>query len=271
MIYREKYTITMSTAVTQQSLSASEASNGSKSKIDPWEPKELKKELKNNIELYKRVSEGLHILPLDEKYLSETKNLATELLTRTTDFLAKYKELYESTETKRSATIKPRLCDKKLTDFLSRHFKRYLPDNGNYGILDLNRIAPRAISLYVKERGLGETQFFSLDAELKKLFESFSVENPSKTYIQLAQQRIDEIRMEKEYKKSPSSAEIHISPTDGNITMNYSALKIIIPKFGVKYEITDPKLYEAQLDEFNKHLESLHSSYEEQKKTSKKK
>lgn len=270
----------MSTALLQQPTSvnntlntANNTNNGvpvstGKSKIDPWDPKLLKKELKDNLELYKRVSEGLHVLPLDEKYSETTKALANELLTRTGNFLQKYKELFESTENKRVASIKPRLCDKKLTTFLSNHFKRYLPDNGQHGVLDLNRIAPRAISLYVKEKGLGETQFFALDDELKRLFESPSVENPSKTYIQLAQERIAEIRMERDYKQSPSSAEIFVE--NGRVTMNYSALKIIIPKFGVKYDLTDASVFVQQLEEFNKYLEQLHTQHEENKKAQKK-
>ena len=266
----------MSTAVQQQPNTMTTATGSgtavpvttSKSKIDPWEPKELKKQFKDNLDLYKRVSEGLHVLPIDEKYSESTKGLASELLARTQKFLENYKSLYESTETKRVASIKPRLCDKKLTIFLSGHFKRYLPDAGQHGVLDLNRIAPRAISLYVKEKGLGETQFFALDDALKQLFESPSVENPGKTYIQLAQDRIAEIRMEKDYKQSPSSAEIFVE--NGRITMNYSALKIIIPKFGVKYDLTDPNVYVAQLEEFNKFLEQLHTTHEENKKAQKK-
>lgn len=262
----------MSTATVQQPTTAQYTTNvnstaSAKSKIDPWDAKELKKQLKKNLELYKHVSEGLAVLPMDEKYLETTKTLASELLKRTTDFIQKYKELFESTETKRTATIKPRLCDKRLTHFLSNHFRRYLPDNGQHGVLDLNRIAPRAISLYVKEKGLGETQFFCLDDALRQLFESPSVENPSKTYLQLAQERIAEIRMEKDFKQSASSAEIFIE--NNRITMNYSALKIIIPKFGVKYDLTDPSLYVGQLEDFNKFLEGLHNQYEENKKVQK--
>lgn len=262
----------MNTSVDQQSSAVNTVvislTGVNKSKINPWEPKELKKQLKDNLELYRRVSDGLHVLPIDEKYLETTKALAGELHTRTLKLIDDYKLLFESTETRRVASIKPRLCDKKLTIFLSGHFKRYLPDNGQYGVLDLNRIAPRAISLYVKEKGLGETQFFSLDDSLKQLFESPSVENPARTYIQLAQDRIAEIRMEKDYKQSPSSAEIFVE--NGRITMNYSALKIIIPKFGVEYELTDPNVYVSQLEEFNKFLEQLHLAHEESKKAQKK-
>lgn len=239
-----------------------------KSRPTPLNPKELKKALKENLDLYKRVSEGLPVLPMDEKYLSDTKSVAIELYDRTLEFISKYKDLYESTESKRSATIKPRYCDKKLTTFLSQHFKRYLPDNGQYGVLDLNRIAPRAISLYVKEKGLGETQFFYLDDTLRQLFESPSVEDPSKTYLQLAHDRISDIRAEKGYNVSRSSAEIFTE--NNSIMMNYSALKIIIPKFGVKYDITDTNAYMQQLEEFNSYLEQLHLQHEENKKRRKK-
>lgn len=240
-----------------------------KSKIQPLTPKELKKQFKDNISLYKKIADGLHIIPSDEKYIETTKELAQKQLIEINEILDEYKELYESIETKRVACIKPRLCDKKLTTFLSNHFKRYLPDNGQYGVLDLNRIAPRAISLYVKEKGLGETQFFSLDDSLKELFESPSVENPTRTYIELTQDRIAELQMEKNYRKSVSSAEIFIE--NGRITMNYSALKILVPKFGVKYDLTDPHTYMARLEDFNNYLQQLHDQYKENKKQQKKK
>lgn len=239
-----------------------------KSKDEPWTPKEMKKQLKSNLEFYKKVSEGLPVVPSDEAFIEDTKRIASELYARGTEYIAKYKELYESTETKRVTAIKPRLCDQKLTLFLSHHFKRYLPDNGQYGILDLNRVVPRAFSLYFKEKGLGETQFFFLDEPLRKLFESPSVGDPTKSYLQLAQERINEIRMTPNHKPSASSAEIIVS--DNRITMNYSALKIITPKFGVKYEITDPQQYVPQLTEFNTFLKQLVNQYEERKKSLKK-
>lgn len=239
-----------------------------KSKIEPWDTKELKKQLKANEDLYKQISDGLHVVPPSEEYTNNTKKLAKELLDKVTQFKDRYKESYESTETKRVASIKPRLCDKRLSNFLADHFKRYLPDNGQHGVLDLNRIVPRAISIYIKEKGLGATQFFTLDEKLKELFEYPSIENKEKTYIQLAQDRIAEIRMEKEFKQSPSSAEIFVE--NGRITMNYSALKIIIPKFGIKYDLTDPGIYISELEVFNKYLEQLHAQHEEAKKAAKK-
>lgn len=239
-----------------------------KSKIEPWDMKELKKQLKPNEDVYKQISEGLHVVPPSDEYTNFTKKLAKDLLDKVAEFKEKYRELYESTETKRSASIKPRLCDKRLTNFLAGHFKRYLPDNGPHGVLDLNRIVPRAISIYIKEKNLGATQFFTLDLALKELFEHPSIENRDKTYIQLAQERIAEIRMEKDFKQSPSSAEIVVE--NGKITMNYSALKIIIPKFGVKYDLTEPGTYIPELEKFNQYLEQLHAQHEEAKKESKK-
>lgn len=237
-------------------------------KIEPWTTKELKKEMKENLEFYKRVANGLHVIPPSESYLSTTKAIAQELITRTEKFIEDYDELADSTESKRTARIKPRLCDRALTDLFSRHFKRYLPDNGAHGVLDLNRIAPRAISLYVKDKSLGGSQFFRLDDELQRLFNRPSVEDPTKTYLQLAQERIAEIRLVNGYKPSPSSAEIIVE--GGCITMNYSALKIIIPKFGIDYELTNANDYVQQLEEFAKHLEELHNQHEESKKAAKK-
>lgn len=240
----------------------------SRQKIEPWTTKELKKELKDNLEFYRRVLNGLHVITPSESYLSTTKSMAQELITRTEKFLQDYDELYDSIESKRTARIKPRLCDRALTDLFSQHFKRYLPDNGAHGILDLNRIAPRAISIYVKDKGLGGSQFFRLDDALHRLFNKPSVEDPSKTYLHLAQERIAEIRLANGYKPSPSSAEIIVE--NGCVTMNYSALKIIIPKFGIEYDLTNANDYITQLEDFAKYLEDLHNQHEETKKAAKK-
>jgi len=150
---------------------------------------------------------------------------ATELLNLVDKYLEAYKDMYDSVDTKRVAAIKPRYCDKKLTDFLTSYFKIYIPDNGSYGIIDLNKNYSSCYFLYVKEKKLGDTQFFTLDDNLKKLFESPSVENKDKTYLQLAQERIAEIRSERII--SILLLLLRSLLIMDRVTMNYSALKII--------------------------------------------
>lgn len=237
-------------------------------KIEPWDLKELKKNLKANKEFYKKVAGGLHVVPPSEQYLNETKTRAQQLLDKIEAFEQKYELLHETTENKRSASIKPRVCDQRLTNLLYKYFKRYLPEIGNHGVCDLNRLVPRAISLIVKQKGLGDTNFFTLDDELTALFNSPSIEDPSKTYVQLLQERIAEIRSNPKFKHSPSSAEIMVAPN--RITMNYSALKIIIPKFAVNYDLTDVSQYIPPLEEFAKHLDDLYNQDLEAKKAAKK-
>jgi hypothetical protein len=237
-------------------------------KIEPWTPKELKKEMKDVNDFVRRVEAGLHVIPPSEQYLNKTKDMARRYLELAEQVQKDYEELYESTESKRITHIKPRLCDRALTDLLARHFKKMIPESNQYGVLDLNRIAPRAISLYVKEKGLGLSQYFNLDDDLTRLFSSPSVEDKNKTYLQLAQQRIDQIRAEPGYKPSSSSADISV--VNGTVTMNYSALKIIIPKFGVNYDLSNPDDYVEPLQRFADHLEDLHNKFEEAKKSAKK-
>lgn len=237
-------------------------------KILPLQPKDVKKLLKPNKEYYTKVAAGLHIVPPVESYLTDTKSKAEELLKLLQEYEEEYKSQYEATENKRQASLKPRLCDKRLTDYLSNHFKRALPDFGKYGVCDLNRLVPRAISLIVKEKGLCNAQYFTLDDELADILTSPSVSKPEKTYIQLARERIDEIKAKKDYKTSLSSAEIIEEKSSGKITMNYSALKIVTPKFGIDYNL-DPTKYIPALEDFAKKLDEESTKFLELKKTAK--
>jgi len=238
-----------------------------KSKIEPHDPKHWKKELKRINEFLKKVADGIPALPPNETYTETLKVSANDILTRVKEVHKSYEELYDSLENKRTGKTKPKLVDKGLTDLLRLHFKRILPDNGQYGIVDINKLVPRALSLIIKENGLGDGQFFTLDNALKTLFECKSIADPSRTYLKCAQDRIADIRLVKGYKQSASSAEIYV---DGDkITMNYSALKIIIPKFAIDYEITNPEKYIPELEEFILFLEKQHTQYKENKKAKK--
>lgn len=237
-------------------------------KIEPWDLKQVKKSLKDVKIFYKKVAGGLNVVPPSESYVNDTKAKAQELIDRISAFEDKYEKLHVVTEHKRSNVLKPRVCDRKLTNLLGRHFKKFLPEIGNHGVCDLNRLVSRAISLIVKQRGLGTNQFFTLDDELTELFTSPSVEDPTKTYIQLAQERIALIRSAPDFKSSASSAEI--MNLNGKITMNYSALRIIIPKFAIDYELTDVSAFVQPLEEFAKHLDMLCTQNDEVKKAKKK-
>lgn len=264
----------MSTAVASATQVPTTTNGGTiKKKSEAWTPKELKQALKENKQFYRKVAVGLSVVPPNDQYVNETKQLAQELLDDIAQYEQDYKELYESTETKRVAGIKPKRCDRKLTQFFERYYKRRLPEVGNHGVCDLNRVAPRALCLYVKERGLGETQFFTLDEDLANLFNSPSIEDPSKTYLQLAQDRIDVIRLERASKgvKTAPSSSADIIVDNGRITMNYSALKIITPKFGDDYPLNDPGQYVNTLEDFENYLcELMNQRQENAKKQSKK-
>ncbi len=247
-----------------------EAAQPARARIEPWTTKQFSDAMKPLKAFYETVAKGLKTIPINEEYAKRTKELATELLARQKTILEAYDELYESTKAKRTASLKPLLCDKKLTTFLGAHFGLKLPETATYGVMDLNRIVPRAISLYIKEKGLGEGQVFGLDEPLKRLFESPSVEYPEKTYLQLAHDRINEIHSTKDYKPSTSAASIHVEHSTGQVSMNYSALKIIIPKFGVSYEITNAEVYIPPLEEFAKMLEQILNARKEAQKKAKK-
>lgn len=242
----------------------------SRKRIEPWTVREISDSMKPLKAFYEKVSKGLKTIPADDLYVERTKGMAIELLARQKKILEDYAELYESTKSKRTANLKPVLCDRKLTTFIGAHFGFKLPETALHGVIDLNRIVPRAFSLYIKEKGLGNGQVFVLDSALKQLFESPSIEIPQKTYLQLALDRINEIRSTKDYKPSASSADIHIDHATGKVSMNYSALKIVIPKFGISYDITNPEEYILSLETFAKNLEQILIGYKEAQKKSKK-
>ena len=245
-------------------------------KIKLWTPKDLKDELRDVRGQLKHITKGLSPIPHSDEYVDKTSKAAQDILDDIEKFERMYAELLEQTETKRTSGIKPRLCDKRLTDFLSRQFDVRLPELGKHGICDLNSLVLRAISLYVKQFNLGNTQFFSLDDNLLKLFRSPSINDPTKTYLELGHQRISELTANraqanagnKDYKTPVAVAEI--IEKEGNVTMNYSALKIIVSKFALDYDLTDTEKYTHDLKDFAKVLQDKHEQYEEAKKRNKK-
>lgn len=245
-------------------MTKSETVSTVKSKSEPWDHKTAKKQFKANLALYKQVATKPNMLCTDDEHLNHIKQLAQELADKAEKWLEKYKALHESTQTVKVSALKPKFCDKKLTTFFSKHFKYLLPENEKYGIIDLQIIAPRAFSLYFKDKGLNNGQYFTLDDELKELFNSPSIGDPSKTYLQLIHDRIHELRSKKDSKVTSSSATV--TETNGRITMNFSALKVITNKFGVKYDFVDPDQYISELQTFSNMLNALHDQKEQSKK-----
>lgn len=217
-----------------------------RSKATVWSPKELKKQLRDVYNIYKHVSAGLSTVPPNPSYTHDTSTLALELIDDLTRFEALYAEAANKTTTKRKTSPKPKLCDKKLTDFLSSTYGVSLPSMGVHGICDVNTLAFSAISLYLREQKLNNAQFFTLDDKLTQLFKSKCINGSGKSYLDITKDRVAELDRERgDAPKTPSMAEV--IEVNGVVTMNYSALKIIVPKFVVEYELIDPDLYSEDM------------------------
>lgn len=228
----------------------------SKEKPKSKKLKELKEEFNNLSKkltvqrtFYKKVLKGLNVTPSSEKYTEETKDCAKELLESTAKFLKDLRDLKRKASGKRAHNFKPRLCDRKLTDFLSKHFQVDFPELGKYGVCDLNSLTPALLSKYVKDKSLGGTkgdaQIFRLDKDLYNLFNSYSINNDKKTYITLIQERIEELKKDRKVTKK-AHAFLSIDK-DGTVNMNYSAARIGIPKFGKDYDLPDPEPFKKEL------------------------
>lgn len=229
-------------------------------KITPWTPRELKKQLKEVTSTLTQVSAGLKTITGDPSYVARTKSLASEIL----DDIARFEELYAATlgemAIKREDKPKPRLCDIALTDFLSNKYAVSLPTMGMYGICDVNTLAFKAISLYLNENGLTQSQFFKLDNELQTLFNSPSVNDPTKTYLDLSKERIAELTSKRANTGTAvTSAAAEIIDNNGTITMNHSALKIVLSRFVVDYELEDVDQYIPAMEDFNQVLKERSS------------
>ncbi len=215
-------------------------------KASTWSPKELKKQLRDVYAVYKQVGAGLSTVPPNPSYTHDTSSLALEIVDDLARFERLYAEATNKTTTKRKTSPKPKLCDKKLTDFLSSTYGVSLPSMGTYGICDVNTLAFSAISLYLREQKLNNAQFFTLDDKLTQLFKSQCVNGTGKSYLAITKDRVAELDRERgDIPKTPSMAEV--IEVNGVVTMNYSALKIIVPKFVVEYELVDPDLYSEDM------------------------
>ena len=243
--------------------SASGSSKG-KRKIAPRPPKDVKADFKDVGDWLGKCAKGLSALPSDAEYTSHCRDLANQLNTIIhEEILPEYKKRYEAVQPSREAGIKPKRCDSALTTFLFKYYRYSFPVSGTYGVCDLNKIASKAIAIYIREKGLGEGQFFTLDNDLYELFNKLSINGEGKTYLQLTQDRIDTIRNQPSYNRTSASA--HIDINGDKVSMNYSALKIILPKFVVNYALTDPDQYVPQLEVFANTLDEKAKEFENKK------
>jgi hypothetical protein len=216
-------------------------------KDDIIKPDEVHGRFKENRATYERVAEGLGSIYTSEDHKDKLKKCAQEALELMDLFEKAYTALYQSLDSSRSKKINPKYVDIKLVRFLSDYFEIPLPESGKYGVLDTNRTLHRAFSVYIRENHLNNKQFFTLDERLRSLFSCSSLEEPSKTYLDLTQERVDTLAKDKE-KITPSCSNI-IRHGD-TISMNVAALKILVPKFGLDYSPADADKYVNRIQEF---------------------
>jgi hypothetical protein len=224
--------------------------------------------LKNNRATYTEVARGQGTIYSTDEHKLQVQACANEALALLDEFEAEYKRVYQSLLQSRTKKVTPKYVDIKLTRFFSEYFEVELPESGRYGILDIGATAHRAISIYIRENELNNKQFFKLDRNLRELFESPSLEDPSKTYLQLTQERVDELAKDKK-EISPSCS--NIIHHDGEISMNVAALKILVPKFGrVSKDEDNPDYTPADADkyipEINEFIEILAVRFDAAKK-----
>lgn len=248
-----------------------DSSSKTRSQVEIWSPKDLNKELKGIQDVLKHATKGIDVLPPNDKYTREVAACAQELLDDLAKFKKGYTDLYGDMKTKKSSSLKPRLCDRKLGSFIQEEFGVSLPIVNGYVVCETNALAPRMISLYVKKHNLSRKQFFELDDKLSDLFNSPSVNNPKETYISLTKARIAEKAAERE-QPNESSSIAAIYCDNGIYSMNYSALKIALSKFVVQTDDTlDEHLYEEDLKILANKLEQEHQDREEIEKAKKQK
>lgn len=222
-------------------------------------PDQVHNHFKDNRDVYTNVHQGLGSIYTTTEHTLALKALAGECLDLMSLFEEKYAEVYQSLNQTRTKKVNPKFVDLNLVRFLSDYFEVPLPESGKYGVLDLNSTAHRAFSVYIREKDLNNKQFFTLDEGLKKLFNSPSLEDPSKTYLQLTQERVDELAKDKKEITSSCSNIIH---HDGGISMNVAALKILVPKFGIDYAPADADKYVPEINDF---IELLAERFEKAK------
>jgi hypothetical protein len=262
---------TAATEVDDVHVESTESESKKRSQVEIWSPKDLNKELKEIQDTLKQGVKGIDVLPPNEKYTREVAACAQEILDDIARFKKGYTELYGGTKTKKSSSLKPRLCDKKLGKFAQEEFGVTLPSVNGFVVSETNALAPRMISLYVKKHNLNRKQFFELDDKLHALFNSPSINDHTRTYLDLTKARIAEKAAERtEPNESNSVAAVYCE--NGVYSMNYSALKIALSKFVVQSDdVLDEKLYEDELKAFADKLGQEHQEREELEKAKKQK
>lgn len=223
-------------------------------------PEAVQSLLKSNKDFYEQGVKGFGTIYEPKSHDQLLKSKFREGVELIQEYTTKYKEKYDTLEVERAIHINPKYVDINFTRFISRYFGVRLPESGKYGVLDLNKVGYKVLAIYTREKGLKNKQFFTLDDELKALLNNPSLEDPSKTYLQVTQERVDDLAKTKD-KLTPSCSNIIYH--DDNISMNVSASKILVPKFGLDYSPADADKY---VDDIKKFLDMITERFERLKK-----
>lgn len=251
---------------------STEASTSSSKKIvtEILTPHQIKSLHIPNRTLYRHIKDGVNHIPPNPALTKQVQELALELETRTGALVTAYKDLYEKANPKRVISLKPNLCDHNLTDFLGDYIGLLLPDWSEYGVVDINITVFRTISLYIREHQLGSGNYFVLDDKLKTLLSRPSIGDPTKTYLQVTEDRIQVNRSRKNVTElNGKSAEI-IYEEDGKICMNYAALRTMLPAFKVDYVPIDANTFIESIVGFDQKVKDRDAALEEAKQAAKK-
>lgn len=233
-------------------------------------PPQVKKLHADNLAMYRHMKDGIHHIPPNPSLTKQVQELALELETRTEALIASYKDLYERANPKRTVSLKTNLCDHRLTDFMGDYMGILLPEWGGHGVVDVNTTAFRTLSLYIRENNLADGNYFLLNDKLKILFMQMSIVDPTKTYLQVADDRIQVLRSKKGVSEpNGKSAEIMYAEND-SIYMNYAALRTILPSFKVDYVPIDAETFLSAIVDFDQKVKERDTALEEAKKAAKK-
>lgn len=234
-------------------------------------------------QFYNSYTSGAPTLPPNPQYSDEVAQTATKLKELLESITSDIKALEGSLTQKRTTKTKPRLCDARVTDFISAEFNYPLPRLGEHGICDPNKIIPRAFSEYykrTKKDGIN-SQFVNLDDKVARIFRSPTVRDKNVTYLEFVQDRIRELtgKRNDETKNAPKTDETKKKrkttgqvafvsvAIDGTISINQSALKIVYAAFALDYELENADLYVNTLDTFADQLKKLADDTKKQSKT----
>lgn len=235
---------------------------------DLLRPEAVQSLLKSNRDFYEKGVEGFGTIYESKEHDALLKSKFKEAVALIDEINEEYSRLYHSLDTTRSVKINPKYVDVNFARLIGRYFDIEVPESGKYGVLDLNKVGYKFLAIYTREKGLKNKQFFTLDEELRALVESPSLEDPSKTYLQLTQERVDEKAAGKEKITASCSNILH---HNGQISMNISASKILIPKFGLDYSPADAEKYVPQIKEIIDLLTERYDALVEEEKKPKEK